>query len=151
VKSGLVNEKELEKFDKKKEFKGRIIGMDREVRHVENSKKNAKIAGIEKDVEFSRSDIEWFETKFEDDSVDFIVTDAPKESRRMAEDKVRKIYYWFFHQAKFILKKSGRICVVNNSIMEEEANKEGFVVEKKVNVEKNSQAVEVAAYKKQQP
>ncbi len=148
VKMGIMDEKELEKLDNKKDIKGKILGMDKEIRFIENAKRNAKIGGVEKDIEFSRNDIEWLEIKFEDESVDFIVTDAPRQNRRMDENRVKKIYAHFFHQAKFILKKEGRICVINNSLLEEFAGKEGFAVDKKVLIEKNSQLIEVAMYKK---
>ena len=34
---------DINKFDKKKSFKGKLIGWDKELRHIVSAKKNAKI------------------------------------------------------------------------------------------------------------
>lgn len=109
-------------FDKitiKDATKKRIFASDKELRNVKATQKNAKIAGIDKNLETSRCDIEWLDTKFEKSSVDLIITEPPHESKRTNEKELEKTYKEFFYQAEFILKKTGKIamlCIRPNSI-----------------------------------
>lgn len=98
--------------DSEKEFSGTIIAMDDNFKHVSASKKNAKIAGVIKSIEFSRTDIQWLDAKFGKNFLDSIVAFPVQFGKNISEKLVEKIYHEIFYQAEFILKKSGKICLV---------------------------------------
>jgi len=102
---------DLSKFDKKVKSKGKLIGYDKELRHVVAAKKNSKIAGIEDEVEFSRCEIEWLDTKILEKQIDKIITNPPNLTNRINEKIIEKIYDQLFFQAEFILKKNGTITI----------------------------------------
>ncbi len=97
--------------DKETEFKGTIIAMDDNFKHVSAAKKNAKIAGIVKSIEFSRADMQWLDAKFGKNFLDCIIALPVQPGRSIADKTVEKIYHQFFYQSEFILKKSGKICI----------------------------------------
>ncbi|MBS3125384.1 hypothetical protein J4211_03995 [Candidatus Woesearchaeota archaeon] len=97
--------------DKEKTFPGTIIAMDDNFKHVSAAQKNAKIAGIVKMIEFSRTNLEWLDSKFGKNFLDRIITFPPQPGRSLAEGLAEKIYHQVFYQAEFILKKTGTITL----------------------------------------
>lgn len=128
-------DKKFEKvFDKenkkiKKKVKG-IHALDKVLRNIHSSKKNAKIAGVGKNIGFSKADMEWLDTKFEKGSVDKIVTKLPAESKRHTKKQIEKIYEELFYQSEFILKDKGSmvICTLRNNLLKDTAKKKNFKV-----------------------
>lgn len=107
---------DLKQFDDKSKIKNKkinVIGSDHLLKFVKSSKNNAKLAGIEKNINITRMDIEWLDTKLDEKSIDLIITNPPSESRMQDSRKITKIFKEFFYQAKYVLKKSGKIvfCV----------------------------------------
>jgi 23S rRNA G2445 N2-methylase RlmL len=147
VKMRVADEKFLEKLDKKKEFKGKIYGFDKELRHINAAKQNAKIGGVEKFINFSRVDIDWLDTKFNEKEIDLIVTDAPNVTK-WNEKKIAKVYEEFFHQAYFVLKEDGKIALIGSDKIKEVAEKKGFKLESELKVEKKNQIMAVDVFKK---
>lgn len=94
--------------------KTKIHGYDFMLGYVRAAQKNAKIAGINKKINFSRAEIEWLDTKIDKGNADKIVTNMPEITERNSK-VMGKVYAEFFHQAEFILKKKGRIVIVANS------------------------------------
>ncbi|MBW2995168.1 methyltransferase [Candidatus Woesearchaeota archaeon] len=146
IKMGVANEKFLEKFDKKKKFKGSIYGSDKELRHINASKQNAKIGGIEKSIKFSRIDVEWLDTKFKEKEIDLIVTDPPFPTKWK---KLPKTYEEFFYQAEFVLKDKGKIVAVNNPEFASAAHNKGFKLEAEMQIQKKNQFVTIGIFKKE--
>lgn len=89
-----------------------LIGYDFLLRHVKASQKNAKIAGIDKKIRFSRVEVEWLDTKLDKNSIDKIVTHPPDISKNN-EKEMEKLYKEFFYQADFVLKKKGSITLIS--------------------------------------
>ena len=87
------------------------------MQHVRFAEKNAKIAGVNKLIRFSRLDIEWLDAKLDENSVDLVVSYPPQfrsvsnnDSFAAAEnDKLAKMYKEFFFHANYFLKKDGSI------------------------------------------
>jgi 23S rRNA G2445 N2-methylase RlmL len=104
--------RKFELKDKETDFKGTIIAMDDNFKHVSAARKNAKIAGVVKSIEFSRTDLQWLDAKFGKNFIDRIITLPVQPGRSIADKTIEKIYHQIFYQAEFILKKSGKICVV---------------------------------------
>ena len=54
---------EISQYDKPIELRGQIISTDAHFAHISAAKKNAKIAGVVKQIQFSRKELEWLDTK----------------------------------------------------------------------------------------
>ena len=89
-----------------------ITGYDNSMKFVQYAKKNAKIAGIDKQINFSRVDVEWLDIKFKKNSVDKIVTDVPALSKYSDRGAVEKSYKELFYQADYVLKKEGIVVIL---------------------------------------
>lgn len=102
---------DFKKFDKEiSASKLKIYNVDSSMKHINYAKKNSKIAGIEKKINFSRMDIEWLDTKFDKGKIDKIVTKMPN----LQEKQSNKVYSEFFYQAEFILNNKGKIILIGN-------------------------------------
>ena len=109
---GFDFEKFFDKHDKKAiDIKG-ITASDAQQRHVKSAEKNAKIAGLNKQVNFTRMDVEWLDTKFDKESVDCIVSNPPKMSRLLSAKGFDKQFQELFYTADFVLKKEGKIVIL---------------------------------------
>jgi len=93
---------------KRKNDKLMIYNIDSSMKHINFSKKNSKIAGIDKMLIFSRMNLEWLDTKFKKNSVDKIVTKMPSSNVK----DINKIYNEFFYQAEYILRDKGKIALI---------------------------------------
>jgi 23S rRNA G2445 N2-methylase RlmL len=92
--------------------KGVLVGSDKDLRNAKASAKNAKIAGVDKYITFTKIDVEWLDTKFDKKSFDLIVTQPPLESKMTNAKDFDALYKEFFYQAAFILKPKGTICIL---------------------------------------
>ncbi|MFC1723135.1 THUMP domain-containing protein, partial [Nanoarchaeota archaeon] len=88
---------------------------DSQQRHVKAAEKNAKAIGVNKLLNFSRTEVEWLDTKFEKKSVDVITTNPPKPSVHYTSESLEKAFQEFFYTADFILKKEGKIVVLGKN------------------------------------
>ena len=91
-----------------------IRNYDVDLQAVNAVKKNLKIAGIEKYIFSAKGDIDWLETKFDENSVDFIVSNPPSYTSTN-QKKNDKFYERFFYQTEFVLSKKGKIILLLNS------------------------------------
>jgi len=117
---------DLDKIDKKtKKEKTNINAIDSQQRFVKSAEKNAKIAGIQKSINFSRINIADLELKFKEKQVDLIVSNPPRESNQTKSESIKKIYHEFFYQAEYILKDNGKIvlCSTKTDLLKQEAEK----------------------------
>jgi 23S rRNA G2445 N2-methylase RlmL len=97
-----------------REVKG-ITSSDSQQRNVKSSEKNAKIASLNKCINFSRMDVEWLDTKFEKGTIERIISAPPKLSRLLTEKGLDKLFQELFYTADFILKKDGRIVILTKN------------------------------------
>lgn len=112
LKNVMDAEKLFKSMDKKiKNRKTRIFCLDHLFKYVDYSRKNAKIAGVDKLINFSRVELEWLDIKFKKESVDRIITNPPT-SKNAGLDKV---YNEFFYQSQYILKKGGFIALISKT------------------------------------
>jgi 23S rRNA G2445 N2-methylase RlmL len=93
--------------------KAKIFGFDQSIMNINAAKKNAKVAGVEKFINFSRVNISDLDLKFKQGSLDIILTVFPSSSKRTALSKIKTLYRDFLRQAEFILKKDGLICILS--------------------------------------
>ncbi len=131
------------KYDFKDEIKGkcRIIGTDLSKNVIINAQKNAKIAGVE--IDFQVADVEWLDTKLDENSIDGIVTNPTSLSKRRKPEPVKKSYDDLFNNAKYLLKKKGTVAVITKDaeVMKEIAKKNGFGVKKEAKITENMAVV----------
>ncbi|MEM4254290.1 MAG: hypothetical protein QXR48_02810 [Candidatus Woesearchaeota archaeon] len=121
----IFKEFDFEKFFKKQDARikdkisGQIISISEQFPSVQATKKNAKIAGVIKAIDFSRTPVDWLDLKFEKDSVDLIVTQPLEFTISFPPEKFKKQALLFFERAKAILKKNGKIGLVLRQGFEE--------------------------------
>jgi len=101
-------EKLLSRLDKKSSAKSDIYGFDSLYRNVDSAKKNAKIAGVNDIINFSRVAIDWIDIKFKERTVDCIATKIPP----IKDKKDEKLINDFFYQTEYVLKDDGKISVL---------------------------------------
>ncbi len=127
-------EKLLEKWDKNisdKELE--IYAYDEIQAHTKATDKNAKIIGVHKLFKVSKLEVEWLELRFKK-NVDTIIGTIPSESKSIPADKAKKIAHELMYQAAYVLKKGGKIVLLEHreGFFEEEAKKEDILlIEKK--------------------
>ncbi len=143
--------KVLEREDKKTKTKvEEIYAYDKTLKNINSAKKNAKIAGVEKSINFSKTEIEWLDTKFDKESVNIIAGKFPSESKKISKSAAEKIYTELFYQAEFVLKKDGRIalCTIRSDLLKQIAKKKGFEVDKEYRVFSGQQDLTITIFKK---
>jgi len=141
----------FEKIDSKiSEEKLEIYAYDSQLRKMKQAQKNAKIAGINKMVQFSRVDVEWLDIKFKKEQAGLIVTAMPQWSQRQQLAERDKEYNEFFYQAEYILKKDGRICLICNKpeVVMKHAEKYKFRLEKQQKVMQGGMELAVLTLRK---
>ncbi len=103
-----------------KGMKPRILASSPSMQYLRSAEKNAKIAGINKLIRFSRLDIEWLDAKLDEQSVDLVVSYPPQFRSTAGNDqfaaaenrKLTTLYKNFSYQADLFLKKKGTIALL---------------------------------------
>lgn len=91
---------------------GNIFAFSEQFREIAGAKKNAKIANLNNEINFSRLEVDWLDTKFDKNSVDFIVTLPPQASKNRKSADVYKLLQELLVQSEYCLKKSGVLAVL---------------------------------------
>ncbi len=89
-----------------------IKGYDYLLKNIVSARKNAKLAGVDKLLEFSKTELEWLDTKLNKGEIDVIASKIPCVSKHNSEKIIKKIYKEFLYQAEFVLKKKAMIGVL---------------------------------------
>jgi 23S rRNA G2445 N2-methylase RlmL len=93
-----------------------ITGLDPILRNLEAAKKNAKLAGIDKLITFTKIDLDWLDIKLDKKSVDLVVSRIQCPSNNVAENTIRKSYKELFYQCEFFMKNKARLCVLSENL-----------------------------------
>ena len=144
---GIDCEKFFNNADKKiKKSPAGIYSFDHLFKYVDFSKKNAKIAGVDKQINFSRRELEWLDIKFKKNSVDFIITNPPSSKNANLD----KIYNELFYQCEYILKSSGAVALITRipDFVIKHAEQHNFAVLKEKDVWSGEQLLKIIALKK---
>ncbi|MBI4017252.1 MAG: hypothetical protein HY363_06190 [Candidatus Aenigmarchaeota archaeon] len=91
-----------------------IYAFDPHFKHISATQKNAKIAEVNKCLQYSRQDIDWLDIKVEPDSIDCIVTCLPAE-RDLKKGDIPAL----FLRSKKIMKKNGTITLLAKTKQQE--------------------------------
>ncbi|MBI2658182.1 hypothetical protein HYX08_05815 [Candidatus Woesearchaeota archaeon] len=147
LKIGVDFEKFFKKADRAiKKPKAGIYSYDHLFKYVGYSKKNAKIAGVDKYINFSRVELEWLDIKFKEKSVDRIATSLPVSKSA----DLNKIYNEFFYQSAYILKGNGTLAVISKmpELAKKSAEKNNFYIAKETEVWSGEQPLNILLFKK---
>ncbi len=118
-----------------------VVAVDEEFSAIAASRKNAKVAGV--DIQFSRNEVEWLDTKFGNGEVSAIVTYPPNMTSR--SDSTRR-YRDLFACAKTIL--DGRMVILTRSGNEVRGAAEGWALESSETVWQGAEDLEMLVFKK---
>lgn len=123
-----------------------IYSYDYAFKYVEHSKKNAKIAGVNKQISFSRVELEWLDIKFKKESVDRIITNPPASK----SPNLDKIYNELFYQANYVLKNNGTIALILRmpDLAKKFAAKHNFLILKEKDVWSGQQLLKIMVFRK---
>ncbi len=107
-----------------------IYAFDENLQNLDYGKKNAKAAAVDDFIEFSKLDVEWLDTRLDENEVDVIVTHPPQNSQSRDEQVIEDVYDEFFYQADFVLNDEGCIValMLYTELLEGAAEKHGFEV-----------------------
>ena len=153
----LFNKSDIEQFfathDKAitERIPGSITAVSSQFPSVQASRKNAKIAGVTKAIEFSRTELEWLDMKFEPGSVDRIVTQPVEITANFPAVKAAKLTALFFERAKKILKPDGKIGLVlrqGKDAYAAAAAQHGFTLEHERTIMQGKEAWQVVLFRK---
>jgi 23S rRNA G2445 N2-methylase RlmL len=101
-------QKMLEKADSKiKEKAGEIHAIDSSMQNLKSAEKNAKVAGVNKMLSFSRMDVSWLDTKFKEGDIDVVISQPPSPSKTISPEAVEKIMKELFYQLEYIVSSGG--------------------------------------------
>ncbi len=93
----------LESFDKEISQSKTVYSLDPAFKNLSAQKKNAKIAGVEKSISFSRCNIDYLDVKFHEEKVGAIVTKPLEPSKRIGDKVAIKNTELLFDRASKIL------------------------------------------------
>lgn len=144
---GIDYERFFKKIDKNiKKSKAKINAFDHLFKYVDYSKKNAKIAGVDKQINFSRTELEWLDIKFKKESIDRVITSPPLSKNANLD----KIYNEFFYQCEYILKKTGTLAVITRmpDFVKKHAEKHNFTAEREKDAWSGGQLLKIMVFKK---
>lgn len=129
-----------------KKKKSSLYSFDHSFKYVDYSRKNAKIAGVDKQINFSRVELEWLDIKFKKESIDRAVT-SPLTSKSA---DLNKIYNEFFYQCEYILKKKGTIAVISKmpDLLKNYALKHNFKILREKDVWMGEQLLKITVFEK---
>ncbi|MEA3515094.1 MAG: THUMP domain-containing protein [Nanoarchaeota archaeon] len=144
---------DFEKEDAK--IKGKITGkihaFDNQMRHIKAAEKNAKIAAVNSIINFSRTDIEWLDTKFKEHSIDKIISFPPQKSKLILDKELEKLFTELFYQAKYTLNAKGKMVLIStegriNEILEKSAKMHDFKISSKTEIIHGQQKEVIIAF-----
>ncbi|MEK6984153.1 MAG: THUMP domain-containing protein [Nanoarchaeota archaeon] len=147
LKIGIQFEKFFSDIDGKiKKTKTSIFGYDHLFKYVDYSRKNAKIAGVEKQINFSRVELDWLDIKFGKGDVAKIITSLPISKSANLD----KIYTEFFYQCEYILRKNGTLALISRlpEYTQKHAEKHNFIISKEKGVWSGSQLLKIMIFKR---
>ena len=105
--------------DQEQKPKAKIYALDPEMTCINATRKNAKIAGVNKYIILSRKEADWIDLKFQKESVDKVITVLPLFTK-LGEKKAAKQVNEFLNRSQQILKKDSIVTILTN-------NKEKFL------------------------
>lgn len=141
---------DFDKVDKKakSKIKGRIVLSSPKMSDVRAAQKNAKIAGVEKMIEFTRQDMEWLDLKINKGTVDCLVSNIPCPSSNVSEKYLKKDYDDLFFQIKHVLSKKGKAVVMGKDLAYLKSLAKDVKLKEEIKFMNGQNAMEIAVFEK---
>ena len=137
------NNEIIKRFDNEisDEKKNNIFSCDSSFPNLAAQKKNSRIAGVEKNINFSRTEVKNLDIKNFSKDIDIVCSRILEPSKKIPEGKVIRAYEDFFSATKEFLKKSGSVNVIVRvpDLIEEIAKKHDFYVSEKIETSQGKQ------------
>ncbi len=105
-------EKIFSELDEKISSNENVFALDELQRNVTAAQKNSKVAGVNKNVKFTRVELDWVDTKFKEKEVDCIVTNFIWPTRHVSEKEIAKKTKELMYQAKYVLTAKGNLTLI---------------------------------------
>lgn len=127
-------------------FSSEVYYVDSLLSNVKACQKNSKIAGTK--FPASKVDISWLDVKFDKEFFDSIIWNCRKSEA--IHKNLSKDFEEFFYQADFVLKKKGKVLIINRSkdIVVESANKKNFKLDSEFKIHSGKQEDYFLVFKK---
>ena len=113
---------------------------------IKNASINSKIAKV--GITFKTENIDWLDTIFKKDAIDFIISSVPFISKRSNEEEIKKNLRELFYQAKFILKNKMVLISQKTDLLEKYAEELGFKIKKETEIKSGDIFYKVLSFKK---
>lgn len=117
-----------------------VYCFDASLHNIKSARINAKLAKCS--IDLSKCELDWLDTKLDKQSLDFIVTSPPFLSKRKKADEIQQAYKELFYQAKYVLKRKGKVVILSpkKELLENASKNNGFklINERKVHVGNSS-------------
>jgi 23S rRNA G2445 N2-methylase RlmL len=92
--------------------KGKIYAIESLFSDTKNIEINSTLARVRRDLNVSRLEIDWLDSKFGKGAIDCLVSAVPYPSKNCSEKEVGKVYRELFYQLEFIMKKNGKVVLI---------------------------------------
>ncbi|MEM4637781.1 MAG: hypothetical protein QXK76_01995 [Candidatus Woesearchaeota archaeon] len=132
---------------KSKNNKTEIVASDPLLRNITAARKNAKIAGVEKYIQFRRLDIDWLDFKNKEENYDYIITFIAGSNNN--DLKLKKFYDELFYQLEYILSDNGilSIACLSKNLLIESSNKYFNLINEE-QIQTGEQKISILIFKK---
>lgn len=126
----------------------KVVALDESQNNIRAAKINAKLANVK--IKFVKSNIDSLDLKFDEDSIDNIVTCLPFISKKKKQSSIETLYREFFHQARNILKKSGTITLISHKpeLLHVHAKRTGFMLVDEIDIFVSNTDYKVVIFRK---
>lgn len=134
VETRSVMDEEDEKI--KEEIEGSLHSFDKNFRNLSSQKKNSKIAGVDKIIDFAKVHPTQADLRFERDSVDLIMSRLIEPTNKLSADDVEELYDTMIYRFEYVLKPKASICLIleDEALFTKKADEFGFFLKEKKEV-----------------
>ncbi len=127
--------------------KGKIFALDGLFPNVRAVEVNSQLAGVRKEINISRIETQWLDTKFGKSEIDLVVSAVPYPSKTNPEKDVLKLYKELFHQLEFIMKKKSCVVFIAPTLVLLKLNLEHYKIVEERNVSTSNWVYDVVVLK----
>jgi 23S rRNA G2445 N2-methylase RlmL len=121
----------------------KLFGFEKDIK---NASINSKVAKLK--IELRTDSIDWLDTIFKKNSVDFIISNPPFISKRSDREEVEKSIKELFHQASYILKKKMVLISSKSELLEKYSKEYKFSMKQEAEIKVGDNLYKVFAFKK---
>ena len=113
---------------------------------IKNASINSKVAKVK--INLSTSTVDWLDTLFKKNSIDFIISKPPILSKRADKELVEKQTKELFHQASYILKKKMILISQKPELLEKYSQQYKFSMKEELEIKVGDTIYKIFSFKK---